>query len=127
MCFFFFFVILFALLFFLIVHWQLETNPVLFGNNVTLTCMVGRKEECDKTITRRWDAGPDRNILLLNGHSTNSSKYYEVFKDPCDNFSLVIMKFDLTDVNLEYWCSFGFETSRQMLMLDDRNYIGKHF
>ncbi|CAG2218429.1 unnamed protein product [Mytilus edulis] len=37
---------------------------------------------------------------------------------------LVIMKFDQEDVNSEYWCSFGFETSRQMLMLDDRHFIG---
>lgn len=98
---------------------------MLFGNNVKLTCMVGRKEGCDNTVTRRWDAGPDRNTLLLNGYSINSSKYYEVTKEPCDNFSLVIMHFDLNDVNREYWCSFGLETSRQMLMLDDRYFMGK--
>ncbi|VDI10945.1 Hypothetical predicted protein [Mytilus galloprovincialis] len=107
------------------VQWKRETNPVLFGQNVTLTCMVDRKEGCDITATRRWDAGPDRNTLLLNGHSTNSSKYNEISTEPCENFSMVIMKFDPHDVNWEYWCSFGFETSRQMLMLDDRNFIGK--
>ncbi|CAC5357884.1 unnamed protein product [Mytilus coruscus] len=106
------------------VQWQRETNPVVFGKNVTLTCMVGRKEGCDKTTTRRWDGGPDRNILLLNGHSSNSSKYQEVAAEPCKNFSLVIMQFDLTDVDLEYWCSFGFQTSRQKLMLDDRHFVG---
>lgn len=111
-------------MFLLVVQWKRETNPVMFGKNVTLTCMVGRKEGCNKTVTRRWDAGPNRNILLLNGRSTNSLKYYEVSEEPCENFSLVIMKFDLKDVNWEYWCSFGFDTSRQMLMLDDRHFIG---
>lgn len=86
--------------------------------------MVNRKERCDNKATRRWDAGPDRNILLLNGFSTNSSKYYEISEDPCKNFSLVIMQFDLNDVNWEYWCSFGLDTSRQMLMLDDRYFLG---
>lgn len=106
------------------VQWQRETNPVVFGNNVTLTCMVGRTEGCDNTVTRRWDVGPNRNILLLNGHSTNSSKYFEISEEPCKYFSLVIMQFDINDVNWEYWCSFGFETSRQMLMLDDLHFIG---
>lgn len=96
----------------------------MFGHNVTLTCMVGRKEGCDKTVTRRWDAGPDRNTLIINGHSTIYSKYSERAEDPCKSFSIVIMQFDLNDVNREYWCSFGFETSRQMLILDDRHFIG---
>ncbi|XP_076106721.1 uncharacterized protein LOC143075246 isoform X2 [Mytilus galloprovincialis] len=107
------------------VYWQRETNPVLFGYNVKLTCMVDRKKGCDKTVTRRWDLGSDRNTLLLNGYSINSSKYYEESNDPCDNFSLVIMHFDNNDVNEEYWCSFGVETSRQMLMLDDRYFMEK--
>lgn len=104
--------------------WKRETNPVLFGYNVTLTCMVGRKEGCDNTTSRRWDAGSDRKTLLLNGHSINASKYYEIFEKPCENFSMVIMEFDQKDVDLEYWCSFGFETSRNFLMLDDRYFIG---
>ncbi|CAC5357889.1 unnamed protein product [Mytilus coruscus] len=106
------------------VHWKRETNPVMFGDNVNLMCMVGRKEGCDSTTTRRWDGGPNNTILLLNGHSSNATKYYEITDDPCDNFSLVIMNFNMNDVNREYWCSFGFETSRQNLPLDERNFIG---
>ncbi|CAC5357890.1 unnamed protein product [Mytilus coruscus] len=83
-----------------------------------------RKEGCDSTTTRRWDGGPNNTILLLNGHSSNATKYYEITDDPCDNFSLVIMNFNMNDVNREYWCSFGFETSRQNLPLDERNFIG---
>lgn len=97
---------------------------MLFGQNVTLTCVVDKKGGCNIATTRRWDAGPDRNTLIFNGHSTNSSKYYEISEEPCENFSMVIMKFDLNDVDWEYWCSFGFETSRQMLMLDDQSFIG---
>ncbi|VDH95496.1 Hypothetical predicted protein [Mytilus galloprovincialis] len=106
------------------VYWKRDTSPVMFGDSVNLMCMVGRQEGCDNSTTRRWDGGPNNTILLLNGHSSNATKYYEVTKDPCDNFSLVIMNFNMNDVNQEYWCSFGFETSRQNLPLDEQNFIG---
>lgn len=98
-----------------------------FGDNVKLKCTVGRKDDCDSTATRRWDGGPHRNILLLDGHSSNSSKYYEETEEPCISFSLIIKQFDIHDVNCEYWCSFGFETSRQTLMLDEEHFIGMLF
>ncbi|XP_052074051.1 uncharacterized protein LOC127711934 [Mytilus californianus] len=105
------------------VYWVLKT-PVVFGDSATLTCMVEQKDNCDSEATRRWDGGLNKNILLINGHSTNASKYYEVAYRPCYNFSLVIMDFGMNDVNCEYRCSLDFETSRQMLTLDSRHFIG---
>ncbi|CAC5416671.1 unnamed protein product [Mytilus coruscus] len=106
-----------------LVYWVLKT-PVVFGDSATLTCMVEQKDNCDSEATRRWDGGLNKNILLLNGHSTNASKYYEVVDQPCDNFSMVIMDFGMNDVNCEYRCTFEFETSRRMLTLDARHFIG---
>lgn len=107
-----------------LVYWVLE-SPVVFGESATLTCIVEQKDHCDSKSTRRWDR--DQNILLINGHSTNASKYFEVADQPCYNFSLVIMNFGITDVNCEYRCTFEFETSRKMLTLDSLHFIGMFF
>lgn len=105
-----------------LVYWELKT-PVVFGDSATLTCIVDQDNNCDSAATRRWDGGRNNTILMLNGHSTNASKYNEVADEPCHNFSLIIMDFGMNDFT-DYKCTFEFQTSRQTLTLDARYFIG---
>lgn len=108
------------------VRLELMTKPVVFGENVTIACMIHDNSEiqCDK-INRLWEGGPLNRVLLINGVSVDQTKYVETIDNPCEKFSIIIKSFDLSDVNCSYRCSYGFESSRKELQLDNASFIAK--
>lgn len=108
------------------VRLELMTKPVVFGENVTIACMIHDNSEiqCDK-INRLWEGGPTNKVLVINGNSVDQEKYVETIENPCKKFSIIIKSFNETDVNCSYRCAYGLKSSRKVLQLDNSSFVAK--
>lgn len=102
----------------------LSTKPVVFGGEAILTCKVGyplkNSKECP---VREWSGGRSGRGILYNQFPSNKTKYEDRTNDESDEFSLVIKHFDELDVNKNYTCSCGFDSSTTTLKLDNSTFI----
>lgn len=85
------------------VHWIVETNPVIFGRDVTLFCITANVE-CFNCPTR-WYGGKGLPLLSYNGYPSKNKKY--VPSTGRGGFGIVITQFGWKDLNVNYSCSFG--------------------
>lgn len=106
-----------------LVTWYTSTNPVVFGQDVILTCYTGHpllnSKDCP---VRQWSGGPERKGLMYNGYSSNEQKYEEKENLTTSQFSLKIKNFSESDVNVNYTCSCGFSTFTQKLALNNTRF-----
>lgn len=87
------------------VYWIVQTNPVIFGQNVTLFCITANVENVCMKCPTRWYGGTKLSLLSYNGYPSKNKKY--VPSTGRDGFGIVITQFDREDLNVNYSCSFG--------------------
>ena len=105
----------------------MSNTPVMYGDNITLTCKTGHvltnRAECP---VRQWYGGHKNKILLYNNVSRDASKYEDKTNLSSMEFSLVIINYTESDININYKCSCGFKSYTQRLSINDNNFIGKY-
>lgn len=79
-------------------------------------CKVGGK--LNKSKTRKWER--DGLVLTSKGTPTNPSKFEERWTD--DGFALRIMHFQVSDLNKEYACVYGFKGCHYNLTINVGNF-----
>ena len=104
-----------------LVYWIVSNKPVIYGDNIILTCKTDRRGSCR---VRQWFGGHKNKILLYNNGSVDATKYEEKMNVSSTEFSLVIKNYTESDININYTCSCGFELYTKRLGLKD--FIGKH-
>lgn len=104
------------------VKWILDTNPIVFGNNVTIICIVPERT-CPKTYVRRWFGGPHQTLLCLNYRSNNLTKYNMFALKNSESFGLIIYNLDESDVECNYTCSCGFDQFTKKLSFRENKLI----
>lgn len=99
------------------------TKPVVFGESVELACMALETEiPLDEPHSRSWSGGPFNALLCMNGVSADRSKYNEVKGKNISQYILRINNFSVADVDCEYKCVFGVDSTRTTLHLNERDY-----
>ena len=105
----------------------MSNKPVMYGDNITLTCKTGHvltnRAECP---VRQWYGGHKNKILLYNTISRYATKYEDKTNLSSTEFSLVIKNYTELDLNINYTCSCDFNYYTKRLALNDSNFIGKH-
>ncbi|CAC5406484.1 unnamed protein product [Mytilus coruscus] len=102
------------------VVWNITSDPVIFGESVTLKCYV-QFGTCNKMEWRKWSGGIYNMLICLNGQSYFKDKYKMKLSNKSQDYELEILHFDESDVGCNYTCSCGFDLYTHKLML--KNYI----
>ncbi|XP_063440755.1 uncharacterized protein LOC134721588 [Mytilus trossulus] len=87
------------------VYWTVETNPVIFGRNVTLLCIIANVENDCLNCSKRWHGGTELSLLSYNGYPSKNTKY--VPSTDHSGFGIIITQFNKEDLNVYYSCSYG--------------------
>ncbi|XP_052074864.1 uncharacterized protein LOC127712461 [Mytilus californianus] len=102
------------------VYWKMSSVPAIFGQNTVLTCHLETIFTNPKDCTvRQWSGGPERRGLVYNGYSSDKNKYEEDVNFGSFEFSLIIKNLTESDINVNYTCSCGFDTSTKKLSLNE--------
>ncbi|CAC5421876.1 unnamed protein product [Mytilus coruscus] len=105
------------------VYWRLSSLPAIFGQDTVLTCHLDEIFTHPKDCTvRQWSGGPERRGLVYNGYSSDSNKYEEYTNMGSFEFSLIIKHLTESDIDVNYTCSCGFNTSTKNLSLDANSF-----
>ena len=116
-------------MYFCLVYWIVSNKPVIYGDDIILTCKTGHvlteRAECP---VRQWYAGHKNKILLYNKVSRNVTKYEDRTNMSSTEFSLVIKNYTESDLNINYTCSCGvkLKSYTKFLGLNDKDFIGKY-
>ncbi|XP_071179237.1 uncharacterized protein [Mytilus edulis] len=106
------------------VKWDIQ-SPVQFGKTAILNCTIDKKSNVCQNPNLIWRWTNHRNqstsILILNGISSNKSKYTETKNENCTESALHIHNFDQSDFAL-YTCSCGMDERTKELKLERHNY-----
>lgn len=110
---------------FFIVSWSLQTNPVVFGSNATLCCIM----ESPAINHMAWllRDGPDA-MIVATGDSPSNPMKYSASVEPKGNityYMLTIINVDMTDVNVNYKCESDFDLFEQNLELSEDIFVSK--
>lgn len=111
------------LIFYILVHWVIESEYIIFGGDVLLNC---DGTACSSNSIRKWIGGPQHDLLCFNVTSSYPSKYEMMVEDKSPIFGLKIKNFTNNDVNCKYTCACGLQQYTHMLDLDDMQYICKY-
>ena len=106
-----------------LVYWIVSSKPVVYGDNIILTCKTDRRGACR---VRQWFGGHKNKLLLYNNGSVDVRKYEDRTNLSSTEFSLVIKNYTESDLNINYTCSCGFKSYTKRLGLSDNNFIGKY-
>ncbi|XP_076106174.1 uncharacterized protein LOC143074781 [Mytilus galloprovincialis] len=102
------------------VYWNVSSVPAMFGQNTVLTChleyILTNPKDCP---VRQWSGGPEHKGLVYNGYSSNNNKYEEDIYFGSFDFSLIIKNLTASDINVNYSCSCGFQSSTRNLSLNE--------
>ena len=114
-------------MYFFLVYWTLSNKPVIYGDNIILTCKTGHvltdRVECP---IRQWYGGHKDKLLLYNKVSRDVTKYEDRTNLSSTEFSLVIKNYTESDININYTCSCGFKSYTKRLGINNNNFIGKY-
>ncbi|XP_052079674.1 uncharacterized protein LOC127717858 isoform X2 [Mytilus californianus] len=99
------------------IKWTLQGNPAIFGTNIHLICHLPMDACCNDY--RKWNAGNQYNLIIINGLSYNSSKYIEELKEKDKVSVLTILSFSEEDIGIPYECVYGFQKYRSVLELSE--------
>jgi hypothetical protein len=104
-----------------------SNKPVMYGDNVILTCQTGHvltdTRECR---VRQWYGGHKDKLLLYNKVSRDVTKYEDRTNLSSTEFSLVIKNYTESDININYTCSCGFKSYTKLLGLNDEDFISNY-
>ena len=106
-----------------IVYWIVSNKPVVYGDNIILTCKTDRRDACR---VRQWYGGHKNKLLLYNNVSRDATKYEDRTNLSSTEFSLVIKNYTESDLNINYTCSCGFKSYTKRLGMNNNNFIGKY-
>ena len=106
---------------YILVHWIVSNKPVVYGDNIILTCKTYRRGAC---LVRQWYGGPTNKLLLYNNWSVDGKKYENRTNLSSTEISLVIKNYTESDLNINYACSCGFKSYTTRHDLSDNNFIG---
>lgn len=98
--------------------WNLKEKPAVFGRDIHLICHLPNDTTCCND-SRKWNAGPQYNLITIDGLSYNTSKYKEdlLIKDRVS--ILTVFSVSMHDVNIAYECVYGFLKYRSVLQLSE--------
>ena len=104
----------------------MSNKPVIFGDNIILTCKTGHvlTDRGDACRVRQWYSGQKR--LVYNGVHIDATQYEDITNVSSTGFSLVIKNYTESDLNISYTCSCGFKSYTKHLALNDKDFIGKY-
>lgn len=108
---------------FFLVQWDLESENIVFGGDVMLTC---NSIKCSSKSIKTWIGGPQYKVLCFKGFSVDSLKYEMMITDNNSNFFLKIKNLTIEDFNCKYTCSCGLQQYTEMLDLNGMEYICKY-
>lgn len=100
-------------------------NPVIFGTNIHLVCHLPNDTTCCNDY-RKWNVGHQYNLIITNGTSYNRSKYKEDLIVNDRKSVLTIFSFSETDVNIPYYCTYGFYVYQSVLELNKHAFECKY-
>lgn len=96
----------------------------LFRKTAELTCVISDYDHsCNRTI-RQWYGGNPYVFLCRDGACRHQGKYVEKQDSMC-KYTLKIYNFSENDVNCDYTCAYGVQSSRKMLKLDKKLFACK--
>ncbi|VDI48779.1 Hypothetical predicted protein [Mytilus galloprovincialis] len=104
------------------ISWTLLTKPVIFGKDASLKCHLTSESKCCDSFARKWSAGKTFDLIMMNGVSSNATKYTETVDNRFNTSSLTIKNFSKNDVNIPYECTYGFDTFSKTLELTKANF-----
>lgn len=96
--------------------------PVVFGNVTYLQCNISDTTFDCSNGPLQWIGGSKYEPLCYEDNCPTSKKY-EVMKQSCCLYTLLIHNFSELDVNLDYTCSYGVSRMRRNLTLDEKRFI----
>ncbi|XP_063428679.1 uncharacterized protein LOC134711752 [Mytilus trossulus] len=105
------------------VTWSLHTNPVVFGSNATLCCII----HSPATNHMAWVRDPGAKVVATGDSPSNTMKYLASV-EPKGNITyylLTIINIDMTDVNVNYRCESNFDLFEQKLELREESFVMK--
>lgn len=107
------------------INWILKENPAIFGTDIHLVCHLPNTTTCCNDY-RKWNAGYQHILIIVNGLSHNTSKYKEdlIVKDKVS--VLTIFSFNEKDVNIPYICVYGFDVYPSVLLLNEHVFECKY-
>lgn len=104
------------------ISWTQLTKPAIFGNDVSLRCHLTSETSCCDSFARKWSAGKYFDLIMMNGVSSNASKYTETVDNRLNTSTLTIKNFNKNNVNIPYECTYGFDTFSKTLELTQANF-----
>lgn len=113
-----------TMLFFVAVKWHVINKHTQIGDEAILSCNAN---DCTQTMRQTWYGGRSNDLLCYNDISTNPKKYEMKSSNSSFNSSLIIKKFNISDINCKYTCACGFRKYTQMLKLHDLHIVCKYF
>ena len=106
------------------VYWTVSNKPVIYGDDIILTCKTGHvltdRVECP---VRQWYSGHKDKLLLYNKVSRDVTKYQDRTNLSSTEFSLVIKSYTESNLNINYTCSCGLKFYTKLLGLNDEDFI----
>lgn len=99
------------------VSWFLKTTEAKLETNdsIELVCQV--TGTCCSSL-RSWKDGTGK-ALITNGVTTLPNKYKETINASSLQFSLLIYNLTVSDLNINYQCQYGFDSSQQYLNMSE--------
>lgn len=99
----------------ILVKWRVLEKIDKYGENLILQCNAEDYSKNDG-IVKRWLTGPGQKLLTLNEAPVSgyASKYE--MKEEQNGFNLIIKNTSKADLNVEYKCSHGYDTSGSIFL-----------
>ena len=113
--------------FYFLVYWIVSNKPVIYGDDIILTCKTGHVlTDTNECPVRQWYGGHKNKLLLYNKVSRDVTKYQDRTNLSSTEFSLVIKNYTESNLNINYTCSCGSKFYKKLLGLNDEDFIGKY-
>lgn len=93
---------------------------------MSLKCHLTSDLLCCDSFARKWSSRKTFDLIILNGVSSNKTKYKEIVEHEYNTSTLIITDFNEKDVNIPYECTYGFETFSKVLDLTLTNFECKY-
>lgn len=84
---------------------KLDSTPVVFGQNLNITCELRNASSC-MTVAggRAWFRGLD--TLFFNGFPRKHMTRYKEIEDTCNRYILNVANISEDDINTQFRCSY---------------------
>lgn len=104
------------------VEWTLSEQTVVFGNDIHLICKLPNDTSCCSEYNRKWTAGVENKLIVMNGISQNKTKYEEELNERNRISILTIKSLSEKDIDIPYECAYAFLKYTARLQLSEIEY-----